>query len=236
MKSFFSGIFMLLAFATRAQVDAADAQFNLNAMSSGSSMFRSYDNRFKGIEGNPFIFEEYQSGRILMKTGKIYFQDKINYDAYKNDIIVIHKGNELFLNKGIIKGFELFVGADTLTFRKIVQGGNNDFFVQVLVDAPISLLKKTEKTIVAPTNTGAYSTGKLNSEFETKQKYYWLLKEGSLKEIKNKRDFLSQFSASDKELEVFMKKNKLDLKTEGDLLQIFSYLNSRLLQSTNEGE
>lgn len=228
MKSLFSALFILLGFATKAQVDAADAHLNLNAMSSGSSMFRSYDNRFKGIEGNPFIFEEYLSGRILMKTGKVYSQDKINYDAYKNDIIVIHKGNELFMNKGIIKGFELFYGGDTLVFKKIEQGGNNDFFVQVLLDSPICLLKKTEKTIVAPTNTGAYSSGKLNSEFHTKQKYYWLLKEGSLQEIKSKRDFLSEFSASDKELELFMKKNKLDLKTESDLLQIFSYLNSRL--------
>ncbi len=66
MRKIFQLFLVLLsASSTYAQLQGADSQANLSSLSGGGGMFRSFDNRVKGVEGSPLLFEKYLSGKIM---------------------------------------------------------------------------------------------------------------------------------------------------------------------------
>jgi len=210
-------------FTTQAQ--DADAQSNLQNLASGNSMFRSFDNRYKGIVGSPTLLEQYVPGRINFLSGQVVDYPKMNYDIVMGELLVIRNGAEMVVNKGSVVSFTL----DSIEFRKqrLLTG---EEFVQVLVSGKSQLLMKTEKVVKAPTNTGAYSPGQTYSELDVEKKYFWQAPDGSVFEIKNKKTLLSDVKNSTGfDLEPFVKGHKLTVKDPLHLEQIFNHLN-RLLQ------
>ena len=207
-----------------AQSQDADAQSNLQNLASGSSMFRSFDNRYKGIVGSPTLLELYVPGRINFLSGQVVDYPKMNYDIVMGDLLVIRNGAEMVVNKESVISFTL----DSIEFRKqrLLVGVE---FVQVLVSGKSHLLMKTEKVVKAPTNTGAYSPGNTDGELDVEKKYFWQAPDGSVFEIKNKKTMLSEVkNSTGVDLKPFVKGHKLTVKNPLHLEQIFNHLN-RLL-------
>ena len=54
-------------------------------------------------------------------------------------------------------------------------------------------------------------------------------KEDALLEIPtNKKEFLGQFPGIEADLKTFMKANKISLKSENDVIELFTYIDSQL--------
>src|SRR5688572_1011672 len=167
-------IILLLLFSINdftAQAQDADAQSNLQNLASGNSMFRSFDNRYKGVVGSPTLLEQYVPGRINLVSGKVVDHPKMNYDLVSDELLVIRNSAEMVVSKEAVVSFTL----DSIEFKK-VRLLSGETFAQILVSGNCQLLLKSEKEIKAPTNTGAYSPGNSYSELEAVDKYFWQAK------------------------------------------------------------
>jgi hypothetical protein len=197
-----------------------DAQADLVLMQNGTGMFRSFDNRYKGIEGFPTLFQKYQTGRIKMVSGKIFAVDSMNLDIVSNELLVKRNNIGTIVDKNMVDEFEI---GDTKYLNVEDITGENNFYA-LLLDGKYRLLKRDIKFFMEPSNKGAYSNGALSARFEESKKYYVIF-DGNLNEIRNKKQFVGQFSSEAKIIEDYMRKGGLSVKTEKDLLEIFKFIN-----------
>jgi hypothetical protein len=207
-----------------AQIHGSDALTNINDLA-GGSMFRSFDNRFKGIKGTPALYAIYKKGLIQAASGKWFTNDSINYDAFNDDLLVKHKGLEAIVSKDFVKQF-IIIDHDSLKFIKKELPGGEMSFVRMIVNYDIKLFAKESKVISEPRNTGAYSAGRSYSEFEIKKSFFLESKHFGIKEFKTKKDILTNFQSKQAEIDLFIKNNKINVKKEGDLILLVQYLNT----------
>jgi hypothetical protein len=207
-----------------AQAQDAFAQSNLQNLASGSSMFRSFDNRYKGVLGFPTLLEQYAPGRITFVSGKVVDHPQVNYDVVSDELLVMRNGAEMVIDKQSVVSFIL----NSIEFKK-VRLLSGETFAQTLISGKSQLFRKPEKVVKEPTNTGAYSSGNKYSELEAVDKYFWQAPDGSVFEIKSKKTLLSDIkNSSGVDLQQYVKDNKLNIKNPSHLEFIIKYLNGLL--------
>lgn len=219
-------LFLWQICSANAQLHGSDAMFNANDLASGGSMFRSFDNRFKGIEGVPVLFDKYQNGMVKLTSGKWYKIDSLNYDAHNDELLVKRDLNEIIISKKMVSDFTFLVKGDSIHFLKIKEVGNNnkEGYFRVSFHDKLMLLVKEHKAISSPTNTGAYSSGRVHSEFILKKRYFIRLEDGNLVEIKDKKSFVAIFKDQKPGIDTYIKKNKTNFKREADLIQLALFI------------
>jgi hypothetical protein len=220
-------VLCLIPVALLAQTEGSDGLTN-NSDLSGGGMFRSYDNRAKGIQGHPLMFDQFVPGRIFMSTGKVIDQPLVNVDIHTGELIVKREGREVQVMKGMVKKFSLLNVEDSVHLVKIPVIGNGQYY-EPIISGKASLYKRTVKKIREANNTGAYSSGTTYSEFEPETFYYWRKGDELPVAIDSKKTFIPEINAAfGVDLSEFIKKAKVNLKKTEDLHKVFNYLNSRL--------
>ncbi|HEY9048633.1 MAG TPA: hypothetical protein VIN08_22155 [Ohtaekwangia sp.] len=228
MKQFNVLLLVLLPLLASAQIGGSDGLSNLESISSGSSMFRSFDNRFKGIEGYPTIFENYVPGKIILTRGKAVVHPLVNYDIYSNELLVKRNDQEVIVTRNMVKSFVLLQEADSLFFVK-VRLPQGEVFCEELVAGKIKLYKFNVKTVRQASNTGAYSAGKTYSQFEEAVKYYWQAEGKDIAEIKNKKSLIGDLKTIyGIDPATFIKDNDINLKDAADVRKLFEYIDSKI--------
>ena len=178
--------------------------------------------RYEGIRGNPFIWEEWQSGVVIDEQGESTQVEKINYNAHTQTFEV--KKGERFIemvsegqNQIIINSLET-----PQTFQKNIHPDLPVEFNQLLYNgATLQLVKSTEKKISTKVfqNVGKEVT----VEQFVKRETFYLVENDQLRRIKvNKKALLKELEQS-KKLESFIKKNKLKLKNDADLVKLIAH-------------
>jgi hypothetical protein len=199
---------------------------NLQSLTNGT-MFRVVDERFKGVEGYPTLFEEYVPGKIYMRSGQVVSVAQLNFDVMTDEVLVKRDNREMVVNRMLVKKFTMLKGGDSLRFVKIsVQPTAK--FSEELVNGRFILYKLTTKILKKPQNTGEpFSNGKTYSELVAQVKYFWQKESGPLVEIKNKKTLLSDLQEASKiDYSDYVKKSKVDVKEEVGLKLLFIHVNS----------
>src|SRR5687767_4377949 len=102
-------VFLLISgpvFSYGQEMTLAEIQMNAKNMA-GGAMFQSFDNRFKGVKGNALMFEDYVFGKIYMSKQQIVRHDKINYDIYEDELLVMRDGKEFTVSMNMVTRFIL---------------------------------------------------------------------------------------------------------------------------------
>ena len=207
------------------QLTLAEKTQSLQSVATGNSMFRSFDERYKGVKGGVTLFERYVDGQIFFTNGKIVAHGKVNYDAYTNELIVFHNNLDVIVSENMVNHFVLKdLHGDTLRFDKLIApGGKVGYFQAFFGGRQVRLYKQIYKRLIEPDYKGAYSTGRDYAEFVTEQKFL-VLKEGVLTEIKNKKSINEIFPSQREATEHFIKAQKISFKDENDLLKLVGYV------------
>jgi hypothetical protein len=204
----------------------AEAQADLQALASSNSMFQSFDHRYKGIKGGITLLEDYVPGKIRMFKGPVVNYDKVNYDAYGDELLVLRDNNETIVTATMVRHFVLSVNGDTAHFARLAgPEGKLGFFQKMIDGRKVGFYKKIYKELKEPDYKGAYSQGREYSEFISRHKYFVHEKGKKLSEFKNRKTFLQHFPEQEKALEDFIRREKIDFKEEADLKKLFLYLN-----------
>lgn len=179
--------------------------------------------------GSPYLSETFSYGKVFVDKTKIY-QSKLRYNAFSdgfeiqdnvNSITALIKSENVtvFLNKNL---YTLYLYLDN-TSEKL------GYFVNLNPTAKkISFLKKDKKKFIeARKAISSYSEGK-PAKFVLEKTYY--IKEINKKPVLlqklSKKTILSVLKGNEKAVSNYIKKNKLNLKREKDIIELFNFYNS----------
>ncbi|MDA3954135.1 MAG: hypothetical protein PF485_10840 [Bacteroidales bacterium] len=216
-------LFYLLFFVSINVFSQQDLTFSGNGeINFNSGYFTKYVSsvEYKKIDGNPYLFENWSSGLIKLKSGMELKIESCKYDIYEDMLMFLKDEVSLyFSNPEDIDRFTI----GTSDFINLKLDKKNDFF-EILVEVKdFILLKKYKYDIIK----GKESVGIIqatNDKFKISCKYY--LKKGNAEIVKVKikeKDILELMNDKKQEVRNYIIDNKLNLKEENDLVAVFKF-------------
>lgn len=156
--------FMLTASDLFAQRSAIDNQQVVNAAGSAYSpsgnVMRTYDNRFRGIEGSPYLMNDWKDAIVISEDGSMFRDLQVRYNIETDDVVLAsHDGGPLLLPREKIAEFVLQDGHEFFRFVAItnpVVPEERAMFCQLLEDGPVQVYVRRRKYFVPGSNTLAF--------------------------------------------------------------------------------
>ncbi|MEJ8803696.1 hypothetical protein [Pontibacter sp. H249] len=211
-----------LAFAA---ITSASAQFAIVDQMGQPFLEKAYTD----VRGSAYLYETWMKGSVTTDKGVTYEGVELMYDQVADELIFKSGNGEP--NKFVQQIMEFTInGANSKKhlFRKgfiPVDAANPHTYYQVLADGQVQLLKRTSKNIFEELPYGS-STKVKTFHSDT---HYYIAKNDKLTKIKkDKKSILKALSDNEKEIEAYIKTNRLDLKNDEALAGLVNYYNSLL--------
>jgi hypothetical protein len=175
--------------------------------------------RYSNIDGSPYFYKEWYSAEVIASSGKIYTEEKVNFNGYTNQL-EYYEGDEI---KEMRTGTFLKVSVITEDGRQhFIRGIHAEFgldLVCLLYDGQsIDFVKKLNVTVQEQNLPNATI-----SKFIPSINYY-LIKEGRLTKIPlKKKKILAVLKDRSEALEKYAEKEELGLKKEAEIIQLLGY-------------
>jgi hypothetical protein len=240
MKTLLSSTFILL---TALLVHPANAQ-NLvdqqNLMQLGDRtgnttgrLLYTRSGSYYGVMGTPYLNDKWTPAIITALDGKKHENTPILYNAHYDLIEAVVGKDTLILNSRRIISVELPVtDANGVRYVKLKNGflstsekiEPTNFFEIMYEGASITLMRKHYKFLKPSDFNAAYNTGSKYDEFQMQSTTYAKTPNGDIQKIKtNRRDILRLVGDKSKQVEDYIKNEKLKYEVDVDLVRIFAY-------------
>lgn len=222
MKKTLTLLFLSICLINSIFSQVSDASFEYLGREFPNGTFNKFDSK---IKGSPYLDDSYQKIIFLnQKNGK--FSGK--YNAYHDLIEVITKSGKKYFSPSKEHPFTVhFTGTNTL-YRAFEHTKNKSSFFRILMSQnEINILVK-EKIILTEEvlPQSGYDKYKPPTFKREKNKYFLYSKEIFTKIPNNKSKFLKLFKSKSTEVKRFIKKEKLSIKKEKDIVKIFKFYSS----------
>lgn len=199
-----------------------------------------FGTRKTDVDGDYYWNKDWQTANVYFYTQKYVGQGgkMVSLDSVNNIDLRFDIWNDVleFNAEGGIKTIPAKYVSNVLTkdesgtvsqFINPREFGRTDvkgFFELLSTGKKGTLLTSREIIKQAPNYVPALGAGNQNSQLVKKDHYYWF-DEGGLEEVKSTKDLLTFMNTNKKQVEVFMKKNKIRGKSKEDLKAITDYYN-----------
>lgn len=192
--------------ATNPRADIA-TQSNLNSLGRGRPILQTFDDRYDGIKGNRFFYDDQYHEGELMLTDSTLINNQVLYrfDQLTGAVQVKYPdGREIYLKTNNIMTFRLRVGRQDVFFTRGVMPDNLREYrlLQVIYYSPtLKLLRDSRKKLIRVNDTGAYSKGEVYDEIENDFRY--CLQRGDIPiEVKpSRKSFIKAMPDMEKKIE-----------------------------------
>lgn len=186
-----------------------------------------FDTRYQGVKGTPFIFEEWVSGEVFLSDKKRVFFNDMNYNCFDNEIAYTESTSNktLLMNKYIIDLFVLYA-EDTLTFVPVnLPGKDQHVYAQLLYNQKSNVYKLYKKEFLRADYEGGYSADRKYDEFIDKSDLYFMKHdENILYKVRNSKKYiLEAFEDQSDAVSKFIKAKKLNFKETEDVIQLLQF-------------
>ncbi len=196
-----------------------------------------FDNRYEGVQGTPFLFENWLEGDLTLSDSAVV-RDKMKYkfEVINNTIwLKMATGEERILYNKELLSLEL-KGPDGTKYlikkTKLPDATDkNHFSIILFEDANITLVKDIKKIFRKANleDKGIVTVGKAYDSFEEVVKYYLKTKNVGFEEISLKKSKLISLvpKSHEKLVETFCKDNKISGKvTDAEAAKLLKYISS----------
>jgi hypothetical protein len=153
-------------------------QSNLANMGRGKPVFQTFDDRYDGIKGSRFFYNEaFHEGEILF-TDSTFANNNVLYRFDQLAGAVQAKspdGKEIYLKTANIVSFKLKIEGQEIIFTRSVTPENLREYklLQVIYYSPtLQFLRDSRKKLTRVNDTGAYSKGEVYDEIQNDFRYY----------------------------------------------------------------
>jgi hypothetical protein len=180
-----------------------------------------------GLEGSPYLKQDWQMGNLNLENGKTAYSVKIQFNIISNDLTFYNESLKrvFVIDKGTITSFVMNPGSpDSLFFIKYTgpEVGyklKNDDFVHVLSQGKINFLVKYSADVINATESNArdkvypkeyFFLNCNNQTFETKLSY---------------RTVYTLFPSKKKEIKKMISENRIRKATENNMIKLFKMIN-----------
>lgn len=199
------------------------AKLRLNESMSGHK-YETYD----AIEGNPFLYKDFHSGELILKSGETYILE-MRYDMYA-DVIHIKLNDRVFAVGYPEKLLRVVIDTVTFTYDIIMRpdgkgiSGKGSYFI-VSKDGRCQLLVNKNLRIEDPEPPKLLQDAKPARFIPQADNYYLRLEDGHALLINDRNDVLLLLSDKKEAVENFMETRDLGIRKIEDLAAIVDYYN-----------
>jgi len=181
----------------------------------------------KDFQGSPYLDDNFVKGSVYTTSKTEYVDVPLRYNIY-NDQIEFKTGDNRVQALAVPESIEkIEFGNYKMVYipysisKKVRRG----FFV-TLAEGKASLYEKPRVTFKEATEAGAYKEAEPAKFVRNTDEYYIRVGENQAKLVGNKNDLLEVFPDHQKQLETFIKKNKIKPNKPESLKELVKYYNS----------
>lgn len=180
------------------------------------------ESRYKAYKGSPYFFDDWVLADIYDANGKAFEQLEMNFNGYTNEI-EIRKGNQYIeLDKKWYSKIEANSPDGIITFVQEAHSHfKNNFVEAVYIGNRISLVRKFRIALTEKEINDVGKTIKIK-RFEKRLEYYFIKGE-KLNNIKWKKKSILSYLGHKKDIEAFLKKNKLKLTSDKGIQKVLAF-------------
>jgi hypothetical protein len=176
--------------------------------------------------GSPYLYENFQNGRVVLQNGRQTEEISMNYNIYENRIEYISGSTILAIPSQGIREFTFTSQGETATFKKgfSSRGLDPEEFVLVLSEGDVTALYKYEKNFQEAVAT--YGTAVQRDEYIDNTRFF-IHKNGETDRIRriNERNLIRSLNSHQDEMREYIESQNLDLETPRDLKRFFNHYN-----------
>lgn len=182
---------------------------------------------YEHIDGSPFLKNEFQKGIVSVNDTLSFkdvplryniFTDKIEFKDRKDQVLEINDQNQDYY---FLINQKHFKTVDYIYDNAIKRG-----VLEILVRGHIQLYKKYQVEFEPATKAIGFQDAQPDRFVSKDAEYFLAVDNEKPKEIKlNKKDIFSQLKQFKADIEKYAKAEKLNTKSEKDLVQLLQYCN-----------
>jgi hypothetical protein len=188
------------------------------------------------IKGKDYIYDEWNKGMLVLNDSVFSLQDYLKYDVLNDRVLIKSMSNiaeVIEINDKSLTGFSILdknrnIKHDfvMLQRRNFVNKADNGFYELVLnLQNTNYFIKRTTKIIFDPNRSkGTQTINNYPLEYQDKITYYIKNKDGLYEEVRlKKKEINTILDLHPNEIDVFVKTNKINYSSEGDVMTLVNY-------------
>ncbi len=209
------------------------AKTNIESLSN-VGVGKTYDNRYEGTKGSPFLLDEFVKADIKLMGNVVLKSIPVKYNVFDNNVVYTDaKGALLAFGANQVEQLSFNnpkTGTDVV-LRKLegLETANPkaaDKLVAFLFDGNATkfTVLHAKDLIKADYKGSSYSSGRTYDEFYDKNEYYLKSKNGKVEKVKlNKKSLLNSLADKEGEIKSYISKEKIDATTEAGWIKVLAY-------------
>jgi len=181
------------------------------------------------LNGSPYLTDVWSKGWVKFSNGKVIKDISLKYDEVADELSFAGKNDEEYFFNDKVTEFTLVYVQENIEYTKHFKNGfpliknfTDKSFYEVLIDGPVTLLKKNAKDI---TQVKEFNSATIVKTVNNNIGYY-LVKSGKiiqLKKLDSKNLAFSLDSNKSDLITEFVRNNNLNPKKEEDLKKIIQH-------------
>jgi len=188
------------------------------------------ESAYTAVEGNPFLINDWVDGSVTFKDNQ-KTDATLKYDIYNNTLLFKDKDGATMELKNHITSFTLNSISDISNVRPLIfvnglpiTGMQTEkSWYQLIGDGRVKLLKYYKKTI---NEHREFTSATTTRKFNTFQYYYVFTNNRMTAFSPGKKAVQKLFEDHAAQLEAWLKANRINYKSDADLLLLFMWYNS----------
>ncbi len=178
---------------------------------------RTFDNRYQGFKGHPYLFQDWKMGSVITKKGQVISDVNLKYNVHRDELS-LQKASD----SEVITIFNEQVSAFEIGIKSFKMVGNTEgnHFYEVLVSGKSHLLARRHKILRKANYEGVYSAEQPYDQFvKVDSEYFLQTNDGALVPLKSTvKSLAAALGVNEKQLKAEIKANRFDIKKEMDLI------------------
>jgi len=182
--------------------------------------------RYKDIDGTPYIYESFQDGLVYMKSGAV-LSGEFNYNIYtdeaefiKSDVAYVLAFPDSVLRIELDEYILVYLSYNTGS--EIKKG-----YFNLLESGEFNLLQQKTKILYQAEEAKPYTDPKPARFGDGKDVLFFKTGAAPAEKILKEDDFLKACGDRAPEAKAYIAKEKLSLKKQPDIIELFKYLNQK---------
>jgi len=178
---------------------------------------RTFDNRYQGFKGHPYLFQDWKMGSVITKKGQRIADVNLKYNVHRDEL-TLQKASGL----EVITLFNEQVSAFEIGIKSFKMVGNieGNHFYEILVSGKSDLLARRQKILRKANYEGVYNAEQPFDLFvKVESEYFLQTNDGELVPLKSTvKSLAAALGVDEKQLKAEIKANRFDIKKEMDLI------------------
>ena len=228
MKNLSFILIFFCSYQSYAQIGVEEFDSNINP----GVEIRTIPARKKELLGSTFLYENWTVGDIYLNSGTVLNDMPLKYDILGQDLLILNKGSLFGIKLNFVEKFNLLTSeGDYLDFvvnkEWTIDGSPGSGVYQLIVqDGDYGLIKITKVKFVKANYYVALDAGQKDDEYVQSSDFYFLnfATKVLTKVPRGKKKLIEYFDSED--LKLFIKSNRIDIKSVEGLTKIVQYVNS----------